>query len=73
MQQTPRPGPGEALARHGGEGLDDAFGADMAHHAKLLGEVTPGLVETWRARHGQNFRTCIWIGPSARPWMNWST
>jgi len=63
----------EALAWHGGKGVDDAFAADMAHHPKLLGKVTPGLVETWCARHGQNFRTCIWIGPSARPWMNWST
>ena len=70
MQQTPRSGAGEALARHGGEGLDEPLGAEMADDAKLLGEVTPDFVEAWLARHGQSFRTCIWIGPSARPWMN---
>src|SRR5580704_9570881 len=73
VQQTPRSRAREALARHGGKGFDQAVRADMADDAKLLGEVTPRLLEAWPVRHGQRLRTCIWIGPSARPWMNWST
>ncbi len=73
VQDAPRPGTGEALARHRGEGVDHALVQKMADDAQLLGEPAAGLRKAGLARHGQSLRTCMRIGPSARPWMNWST
>ncbi len=72
------PGAHEAFARHCREGLDHALVKQMAGRAEILGEPAPHLVECRVERgrsagHDQSFRTCIWIGPSARPWMNCST
>ena len=73
MQHAPGAGADEALARHRGEGLDDAWIVEPRNGAQLLGEPLAGFFEAGRAGHGQSFLTCIRIGPSARPWMNWST
>src|SRR5260370_26294001 len=68
VQDAPRPGAGEVLARHASEGLNHALIAEMADYAKILGEPAPRLVEAGHSvNHRQSFRTCIWIGPSARP------
>ncbi len=68
MPDAPRAGADEAFARHGGESGDDALVLQMAGRAKILGEPAPHLVEGGLTiGHGQSFRTCIWIGPSARP------
>ena len=66
-----RPGPARAPF------LDDGvpLAAGLAATAPFVRDRTAGLADEalQRARHGQSFRTCIRIGPSARPWMNWST
>src|SRR5438552_1242313 len=71
---APRSRAHEALARHGGERGDDTLVVQIADRAKIFGEPTPHLVQGGHTiEHDQSLRTCIWIGPSARPWMNWST
>ena len=59
--------------------LDDArrafaeelrFVAQMAGHAKIFGEPASRLRSVVPAAPRHSFRTCIWIGPSAEPWMN---
>src|SRR5262249_1122411 len=74
VADAPRARIEEVLARHRGEGRNHAFVAEMGGHAQILGEPSAHVFQRGlSARPGQSFRTCIWIGPSARPWMNWST
>src|SRR5690606_40167764 len=46
----------------------DVCSSDLAHAA-----VDPHVLNGRGGGHRRHPLTAIWIGPSARPWMNWST
>ena len=51
MEDAPRARPHEALARHGGKGVDHALVAETGDEAQLFGKRAPGILDGHDVRH----------------------